>query len=811
MHKKNIIAVVLQSVVLGVFILLAAGSATTTPLATSHYSRFQTTENLDGKIVPVPSEHLAYSNSYNINIPIDYLFYQQNTCTSLQWCEVCLTDPKGKNYKIHIPSWSGLDSQLANNTYTYENFLVVDLQSVVKGQWHLRLVQKNAGHWFYMYGTPTAIKSKKANPPSTILDTSLLVVTSDLSFPTLTNPSSWIKKKGYTIMHNVPVVDINHPDESYCILYVDGQGVYEGYYRTGYAAQKDTWYIVDLGHGKGYACLTAGYLYNMTPQDYVAARQNVVDIPRKTIWLGQEYSTNTKISDAQLIKIFKSTYGLQSNKTGTKKIEYTYEDRVWFPAVDLMDGYGYYTPSGRAAARRSGRGHPAVFQGDFYYYGSCTANFSITGWTIKDDSVVFRFSKPTPSPKFYIDPTRWVVGWNCNETAKGINEFQDEMALQMSNVDNEFRRKFRATLKDKISKKRASLEQAYKMKIVEIRPNSLIYEQDGDLCFQSSNQDKYPDPACTYQSYNPISKSKIRQMFATEMTHNIRNLIKTATDVCIVKFDLQALEMLVLDEKGNVYDCTFAITQDANKKYIWNLIDMIKCTQYVEHFEQFNKNTSLVFAKHKEAYEAYNQYVSFLKGKNRKLYRQNYKNIPTFETDYKTKWKNWNIVNNAYTLEDLVVALQMFPQTYVDQATMILFLENYIERSNLAREANTLSSQFKKQSTLVFDNDYIWNWNEDMVGSVENLISEVSICRDYVAKGKSANAKKIAKLLRNVKTKDDVMRILELQKSNTDGDVNAYARTIECLASVNDIPWMTKYSNRQQDEVIYWIMKLLEL
>ena len=46
MHKKNIIAVVLQSVVLGVFILLAAGSATTTPLATSHYSRFQTTENL---------------------------------------------------------------------------------------------------------------------------------------------------------------------------------------------------------------------------------------------------------------------------------------------------------------------------------------------------------------------------------------------------------------------------------------------------------------------------------------------------------------------------------------------------------------------------------------------------------------------------------------------------------------------------------------------------------------------------------------------------------------------------------------------
>lgn len=300
-------------------------------------------------------------------------------------------------------------------------------------------------------------------------------------------------------------------------------------------------------------------------------------------------------------------------------------------------------------------------------------------------------------------------------------------------------------------------------------------------------------------------------MFATEMTHNIRNLIKTATDVCIVKFDLQALEMLVLDEKGNVYDCTFAITQDANKKFIWNLIDMIKCTQYVEHLEQFNKNTSLVFAKHKEAYEAYNQYVSFLKGKNRKLYRQNYKNIPTFETDYKTKWKNWNIVKNAYTLEDLVVALQMFPQTYVDQATMILFLENYIERSNLAREANTLSSQFKKQSTLVFDNDYIWNWNEDMVGSVENLISEVSICRDYVAKGKSANAKKIAKLLRNVKTKDDVMRILELQKSNTDGDVNAYARTIECSASVNDIPWMTKYSNRQQDEVIYWIMKLLEL
>lgn len=98
----------------------------------------------DEGIVPVTS------NTYNINIPCRYIAYEQGSCNDILWCGIDLTDPDGNIYKI-----TSYNNNVLNHTILGEysvivgNYIFLDLQSYKQGEWHLKLVQQNAGNWKY--------------------------------------------------------------------------------------------------------------------------------------------------------------------------------------------------------------------------------------------------------------------------------------------------------------------------------------------------------------------------------------------------------------------------------------------------------------------------------------------------------------------------------------------------------------------------------------------------------------------------------------------------------------------------------------
>ncbi len=92
------------------------------------------------------------SDNYNINIPVSYLAYQNNSYTGTSYIVVFLTSPSGKSYNItgnlgnpRFSDYKHYDYQLVNG------YIFIDLQAKEKGVWHLRLVQTYAGVWKYYY------------------------------------------------------------------------------------------------------------------------------------------------------------------------------------------------------------------------------------------------------------------------------------------------------------------------------------------------------------------------------------------------------------------------------------------------------------------------------------------------------------------------------------------------------------------------------------------------------------------------------------------------------------------------------------
>lgn len=90
------------------------------------------------------------TDDYNIDIEVKYLAFEIGTCNTSQYCVTFVESPSGVKYNI-----TGDIGNPGFRDYTkYENteangYAFIDLQSIEIGDWHLRLVQSNAGNWYY--------------------------------------------------------------------------------------------------------------------------------------------------------------------------------------------------------------------------------------------------------------------------------------------------------------------------------------------------------------------------------------------------------------------------------------------------------------------------------------------------------------------------------------------------------------------------------------------------------------------------------------------------------------------------------------
>lgn len=102
----------------------------------------------------------VFSNDNNINIPMTYLAYKNNTSGSIMNC-IVIQSPSGVEYNLYSPDLYNTNS---SNAYDYDNtpivpylyeangYIYIDLQRKEAGTWHLMLVQESAGNWLYYYG-----------------------------------------------------------------------------------------------------------------------------------------------------------------------------------------------------------------------------------------------------------------------------------------------------------------------------------------------------------------------------------------------------------------------------------------------------------------------------------------------------------------------------------------------------------------------------------------------------------------------------------------------------------------------------------
>lgn len=99
----------------------------------------------------------VFSNNNNINIPMTYLAYENNTSGSIMNC-IVIQSPSGVEYNLYSPDLYNTNS---SNAYDYDNtpivpylyeangYIYIDLQRKEAGTWHFMLVQEYAGNWLY--------------------------------------------------------------------------------------------------------------------------------------------------------------------------------------------------------------------------------------------------------------------------------------------------------------------------------------------------------------------------------------------------------------------------------------------------------------------------------------------------------------------------------------------------------------------------------------------------------------------------------------------------------------------------------------
>ena len=92
----------------------------------------------------------ASTDNYNIDIEVKYLAFEVGTCNTSQYCVAFLKSPSSVEYNItgNIGN-SGFKDYTKYEYVESDNYAFIDLQSIEVGDWHLRLVQSNAGNWYY--------------------------------------------------------------------------------------------------------------------------------------------------------------------------------------------------------------------------------------------------------------------------------------------------------------------------------------------------------------------------------------------------------------------------------------------------------------------------------------------------------------------------------------------------------------------------------------------------------------------------------------------------------------------------------------
>ncbi len=674
------------------------------------------------------------------------------------------------------------------HTYKKDGYIFIDLQSIAKGEWSIYGLRKAAGRWYYA-NESDVIWQKRTNMHIEPISSY------DPNFPVMTDPSTWVKKKGYTIMYCLPVADRRDwKNDSYCMIYFEGKGIYKGFYRNGYAARDDLWYIVDLGYAGRSACLTAGELYNMTLDEYLAANGKLDGVEKKTIWLGEEYTGGTNITEERVISAFQSVFGLQSNKKGTKKVSYSYCDKVFFPAINIGRGLHHYDVYGRPV-------YADVTQGDFDYYGECTAGVTVSGWDIKGDSVIFHFEKPTIlSTRYYVDPSRYNP-MNFDEGALKAYKNQDNIALSKSNVDDQFKADFVNIAREWMQSLPAQAEKEHSYRILEARPNSILCQwstryNDGTLLWRNDvicSEDHYDlrDPDETYERYlSTIDAPRSSLGWIFDNNKNLQNILDSASNVCVLKCDLGTMELLV--KCGNdIYDCEFAITKDTEGVLSWNVIKVKKDELSVRLIQQFNKDNAKI--------------------------------LKVFSSD---KWPNKEIVTkNLKTFADIVEAIHTLPTIKEEAAALSIYLElikKYNEEYiNISDAKKSLLYNFKDSKKLIkmtpdsryrfYYNDIRFNDIDDLAGQIEIFMEEEYIYHEYITKGKSSEAKAWSKKLGKAKTREEIIAALDIKVPDMKGLVKERIKTMVDTTPISDIEWLTKYENRQQNNGVNKIVSYFNL
>lgn len=682
---------------------------------------------------------------------------------------------------------TSIDLLKGKHTYKKDGYIFIDLQSIAKGEWSISGLRKAAGRWYYA-NESDVIWQKRTNMHIEPISSY------DPNFPVMTDPSTWVKKKGYTIMYCLPVANRRDwKNDSYCMIYFEGKGIYKGFYRNGYAARDDLWYIFDLGYAGRSACLTAGELYNMTLDEYIAANGKLDGVAKKTIWLGEEYTGGTNITEERIFSAFQSKFGLQSNKKGTEKVTYSYSDKVFFPAINIGRGIHHYDIYGRPV-------YADVIQGDFDYYGVCTAGVTVSGWDIKGDSVFFYFENPTIlSTRYYVDPAHYNP-MNFDEGALKAYKNQDNIALSKSNVDDLFKISFAEDAKKWLKSVPAQAEKDYVYKILEARPNSILYRKttrydNGTISWMDDvicNKDRYDlrDPKQTCEAYLSslnikYYESPMQWLFNGKTLQNVLNILDSAANVCVLNCDYGTMELLVGNGNGEVYDCELAITKDSDGELRWNVIRVKNDSQAARQIQQFKKDNA-----------------ERLKG---------------FEN---SAWPNKAILTKDFkSFADIAEALRVLPAVKEEAAALEIYEEitanNKKDWKSQLYAKDSLLFKFKdekKLSAIEPKNNWIFRFKniDDLAEAIETFMEEQYIYHEYITKGKSADAKELSKKLAKAKTREEIIAALEIKVPDMKGTVKERVKTMVDTTPIN-IEWAEKYNNRPQNELIDEIVKVLKI
>jgi len=89
------------------------------------------------------------SNRENLNRKVKYLAYKQKSCLKKMY-NVVVKSPSGKKYTLDSRDLTS-HKDIGEYCISNGNYYFIDLQAIEPGTWTLRLVQKNAGSWYYKY------------------------------------------------------------------------------------------------------------------------------------------------------------------------------------------------------------------------------------------------------------------------------------------------------------------------------------------------------------------------------------------------------------------------------------------------------------------------------------------------------------------------------------------------------------------------------------------------------------------------------------------------------------------------------------